>query len=86
MRACAIFCELGVLRNINKEVLMAKFGRFEFGKEEPTETYEGDRMQLEKGYVKVMRGEPNLIDLDAEELVAVIHLDKGQSVRELETK
>jgi hypothetical protein len=60
---------------------MAKFGRFGFGKKEPSETYEGDRMKLEKGYVTVMRGEPNLIDPEAEQLVAVIHLDKGQSVR-----
>lgn len=62
---------------------MTKFGRFAFGKNEPSETYEGDCMKLEKGYVKILKGEPNLIDLQAEQLVAVIHLDKGQSVREI---
>jgi hypothetical protein len=64
---------------------MAKFGRFGFGKKEPSETYEGDRMQLEKGYVKILRGGSDLIDLQTEQLVAVIHLDKGQSVRETGT-
>ena len=33
----ALFRELGLLRNVN-EVLMAKFGRFKFGKVEPSET------------------------------------------------
>lgn len=64
---------------------MAKFGRYEFGKDKASETYEGDRMMLEKGYVKIMRGGPDLFDLLTEQLVAVIHLDKGQSVREIET-
>ena len=37
------------------EVLMAKFGRFGFGKDEPSETYEGDRMTVGNGYVKIIR-------------------------------
>lgn len=62
---------------------MAKFGRFGFGKKEPSETYEGDRITLENGYVKIIRGGPSLIDLGTEQIIAVIHLDKGQSVREI---
>ena len=62
---------------------MAKFGRFEFGEDAPKETYEGDRMKLEKGYVKILRGGPELIDLEPEQLIAVIHLAKGQSIREI---
>jgi hypothetical protein len=33
---------------------MAKFGRFKFGKVEPSETQAGDRMTLEKRYVKIL--------------------------------
>jgi hypothetical protein len=72
-----------LLRNINRELFMAKFGRFGFGKKKPGETYEGDRMMLEKGYVKIVRGGPSLIDLGTEQIIAVIYLDKGQSVREI---
>jgi hypothetical protein len=64
---------------------MAKFGRFEFGKDKPSETYEGDHMMLEKGYVKIIRGGLELIDFETEHLIAVIHLDKGQSMREIGT-
>ena len=60
-----------------------KFGRFVFGNQEPSETYEGDCMTLEKGYVKILRGIPSLIDLGTEQIIAVIHLDKGQSMREI---
>lgn len=63
---------------------MAKFGRYEFGKAEPTETYEGDRMELDKGYVRILEGERNRYGLkDEGRLLAAIHLDKGQSVREI---
>jgi hypothetical protein len=64
---------------------MAKFGRFEFGKDKPSETYEGDRMRLEKGYIKIIRGELELPDFQTEQVIAVIHLDKGQSMREIGT-
>ncbi len=50
-----------------------------------SETYEGDRMMLEKGYVKIIRGELELIDFQTDQLIAVIHLDKGQSMREIGT-
>ena len=62
---------------------MAKFGRFKFGEEEPTEIYFGDCMELDKGYVKIRKGKPPLVDPGMAQIVAVVHLDKGQSVREL---
>jgi hypothetical protein len=58
---------------------MAKFGRFEFGKDKPSETYERDSMTLEKGYVKIMRGGLELIDFQTGQLIAVIHLDKAKA-------
>ena len=42
-------------------------------------------MRLEKGYVKIMRGELELPDFQTEQVIAVIHLDKGQSMREIGT-
>ena len=63
---------------------MARFGRFTLGKEQPIEIYEGHSMKLEKGYVKILNGDPTF-DLYAEQLVAVIHLDKGQSVRQIDS-
>ncbi len=57
---------------------MAKFGRFEFGESEPCETYEGERMQVEKGYVKILRDGAGLTDLQTEQPIAVVRLDRGQ--------
>jgi hypothetical protein len=74
---------LELRKNINGAVVMAEFGRFEFGKVEPSETYAGDRMTLEKGYVTIIRGGSSFIELGTEHIIAVIHLDKGQSVREI---
>ncbi|MFY9903971.1 MAG: hypothetical protein WAK62_02420 [Terriglobales bacterium] len=66
---------------------MAKFGRYEFGKAEPTETYEGDRMTLDKGYVRIWEGQQNLFHPhDHGHLVAAIYLDKSQSVREIKPR
>lgn len=68
---------------------MAKFGRFEFGKQEPAETYEGDYMELDdKGYVRIFRGKADsfpalTFGAPSSSLVNAIHLDKGQSVREI---
>jgi nicotinamide riboside kinase len=70
---------------INRKDSMAKFGRSEFGKDKPSETYEGDHMMLEKGYVKIIRGGLDLIDFETKSLIAVIYLDKGQSMREIGT-
>lgn len=61
---------------------MSQFGRFEFGKDKASETYEGDFMSLEKGYVKILKGQPGM-GPEIETVAAVIHLDKGQSVREV---
>jgi hypothetical protein len=63
---------------------MRKFGRFEFGKSEPVETYEGDYMALETGYVRIFEGDETFVSsLTKPRLIAAIHLDKGQSVREI---
>ena len=64
---------------------MAKFGCFEFGHDKAAGTYEGDRLELNKDYVKIVNGQPGMIELlrDSTSVVAVIHLDKGQSVREI---
>lgn len=63
---------------------MAKFGRYEFGKAEPTEVYEGDYMALETGFVRIFKGDSSFMDaMTKPRLVAAIHLDKGQSVREI---
>ena len=62
---------------------MSKFGRFEFGKKEPSEVYLGDYMELEKSCVRILKGKPSLIDMGMAQLVAAICLDKGQSVRKL---
>jgi hypothetical protein len=66
---------------------MAKFGRFEFGKEKPAEIYDqGDYMELDdKGFVRIFSGKLSVLQsLDTPpRLVNAIHLDKGQSVREI---
>jgi len=64
---------------------MAKFGRFEFGKEKPTEVYEGgDYMELDdKGFVRIFSGTPGWELFAPPSLVNAIHLDNGQSVRRL---
>lgn len=63
---------------------MAKFGRFEFGKEKPTEEYSGGFMKLEnKAFVCIFDGKPDFFELLSPRLVHVIHLEKGQSVREM---
>jgi hypothetical protein len=66
---------------------MAKFGRFEFGKEKPTEVYDGgDYMQLDgKGFVRIFSGTPVIWELFSTppRLVNAIHLDRGQSVRQM---
>ena len=62
---------------------MAKFGRFEFGKDTPAETYEGDYMTLDKGYVSILKGVPGWELIQPPDLVTVIYLGQGQSVREI---
>ena len=42
-------------------------------------------MSLEKGYVKIFKG-ASLLDEELDNVVAVIHLDRGQSVRKINKK
>jgi hypothetical protein len=64
---------------------MAKFGRFEFGKETPTEVYDGgDFMELDgKDFVRIFRGIPGWELLAPPQLINAIHLDRSQSVRQI---
>jgi hypothetical protein len=64
------------------------FGRFEFKSEKPAESYTGDYMTLERDYVRIFEGSPEsyLSNLTAPRLVAVVHLDSGQSVREIKAE
>jgi hypothetical protein len=63
---------------------MPKFGRFELGKQQPIETFDGDFMDLERGHVKIMRGSPGVfLDVPCAETIAVIDLASGQSVKEI---
>jgi hypothetical protein len=61
------------------------FGRFECGKKKPVETYVGDRMVLERGYVKILRGIHPFAEPEVE-VIAVLHLTGGQSVRAIPPK
>ncbi len=61
---------------------MTRFGRFEFGKTEPAEIYEGDSIRQERGYVMVYKGGRNLTEVAR--LVGTIHLGKDQSEREID--
>jgi hypothetical protein len=56
-----------------------KFGRFEFKAAEPVEVYEGDRMELERAYVKIVREASNRIPDGTEDVVAIVHLDKAKA-------
>ena len=63
---------------------MAKIGRFELGKDTPTETYEGDYMTQDNGYVSIFRGSQPEGSTSLEPpyyLVAAIRLENSQSVR-----
>jgi hypothetical protein len=64
---------------------MAKFGRFEFGNETPTEVYDdGDFMELDgKGFVRIFRGIPGWELLAPPQLINAIRLDRGLSVRQI---
>jgi hypothetical protein len=74
----------GNYSNSMRQGMMAKFGRYEFGKDKPAEEYVGDFMELQKGYVQIFKGERTALSLDeGARLVAAIHLDKGQSIREI---
>jgi hypothetical protein len=64
---------------------MAKFGRFEFKAQEPAEIYEGDYMEMDnRGRVRIMRRLADQLFNDKRLWVA-IHLNKGESVRVIES-
>ena len=60
---------------------MAKFGRFNAAGTDAFETYEGDFMQnAGNDYVHVLKsGGPN----EADRIVAIIHIQQGESVRKI---
>jgi hypothetical protein len=58
-----------------------KFGRFDSGKKKPIETYEGDRIEVDGGYVKVLRNHVEFMEPDGGNLAAAFRLSEGQSVR-----
>jgi hypothetical protein len=68
---------------------MAKFGRFELGKDKPTETYEGDYMEQANDYVRIFKGSQPDGSTSFEQpsrLVAAIRLKKGQRVLAIESE
>jgi hypothetical protein len=59
---------------------MAKFGRFHAGEKDPVETYEGDFLEhVSDDNIRVMRDGGEMPDA----VLAIIHLQKGESVRKL---
>jgi hypothetical protein len=59
---------------------MAKFGRFRDGEKDPFETYEGDLLEhVSDDCIRVMHDGGEMPD----SVLAVIHLRKGESVKEL---
>jgi hypothetical protein len=65
---------------------MRKFGRFEFGKPEPVETYEGDYMAMERGFVWIFEGDDTFASMTKPRLIAAIRLDGAQSVQEIKAE
>jgi hypothetical protein len=64
---------------------MAKFARYDLGKPDPLETYEGDFMECDGGYVKIFQGQPVPNDWqgDPPHLLCAIRLSGGQRVAEI---
>ncbi|HEV3315523.1 MAG TPA: hypothetical protein VG488_01090 [Candidatus Angelobacter sp.] len=58
---------------------MAKYGVFSTQGGMPKQQYEGDYMMQDKQFVQIFKEHPDAAD----ELVAAIHLDKGQSVMKI---
>jgi hypothetical protein len=56
---------------------MAKFGIFKLGRKRPIKIFEGECIELERGYVVVRVGEMRV------ETAAIIHLEPGQSIEEV---
>jgi hypothetical protein len=73
-------------RHLHRDVALRKartmkFGRFDSGNKKPIETYEGDRIQVDGGYVKVLCNHAEFMEPDGGNVVAAFHLSEGQSVR-----
>jgi hypothetical protein len=67
-------------------VKMAKFARYELGKTEPLEIYEGDFMQCEGAYVKIFAGDEVISEgqsLNPPHLLCAIRLSGGQRIAEM---
>jgi len=61
---------------------MAKFGLFNTGARAPSNEYDGDYMKQNGEYVTILRRAKN--PSQADDQVAAIQLDKGQSVKEIQ--
>ena len=63
---------------------MAKFARYELGKTQPLEIYEGNFMQCDGFYVKIFAGEePSEFDPLPPRLLCAIRLPGGQRIAEI---
>jgi hypothetical protein len=65
---------------------MAKFARYELGKTDPLEIYEGGFMQCDGAYVKIFAGEESTGDaqlLNPPRLLRAIRLSGSQSIAEI---
>ncbi len=63
MRRSADLVFAGIADHFRYRGGIAKFGRFEFGKDKAAETSEGDRLELNKDYLKIVNGQPGMIEL-----------------------
>ena len=66
---------------------MAKYGWFKSGGAQPDVEYDGDYIEMDKGYVRVFKLVGIADDVPPRSsLVAAIHLGEGQEVRGIKTK
>ena len=59
---------------------MAKYGYFPVLGGREVAIFEGDQMEQDKQFVKIYKNDPK----GTQKLVAAIHLDKGQYIKEIE--
>ncbi len=62
---------------------MAKFARYELGKTQPLEIYEGDFMQCDGAYVKIFAGDETVSEFSPPRLLCAIRLSGGQRIAEI---
>jgi len=60
---------------------IAKFGLFKMGSLNPHSEYDGDYMQMEKEFVRILKHGAG--DFPTSELVAAIRLERGYDVRKI---